>query len=202
MKTTWSCGVVSAIGLVGLSLLAPGCNDSNSSPSSGAGAATPAATAPPAAGGSGDSVGAPECDDVLKKASAPGCKDKPGMSAIEANRQNWKNGLANATSKDATIQACKATMNAVKAVCGDIQAGGATGGGAGAGGPGDSVGDPECDDVLKKAAAPACKDKPGISAITANRQNWKNGLANAMTKNATIQACKATMNTLKAAGCH
>jgi len=83
-----------------------------------------------AASGSGDSVGAPECDEVLKKAAE--CKDKPGMSAITANRENWKNGVANATTKDATIMACKAAMEAVKAVGCDAQAGGATSPGAGA----------------------------------------------------------------------
>ncbi|MBI4955565.1 MAG: hypothetical protein HY908_26335 [Myxococcales bacterium] len=160
-----------------------------------------------AAGASGESVSAPECDEVLKKAAAPECKDKPGMSAITANRDNWKNGLANATTKDATIQACKAAMEAVKAVgCG----GGATGAGAptsasasasaGAGAT-DSVGAPECDEILEKAASPACKDKPGMSAITANRDNWKNGLSTAMTRDATIQACKAAMEALKAVGC-
>ncbi len=133
---------------------------------------------------------------MLKKAAAPDCKDKPGISTIGANRENWKNGLANAATKDATVQACKAAMDTVHAVC-TTQASGATGASAGTGAT-DSVGAPECDEVLKKAAAPNCKNKPGISAFTANVSNWKNGLANAMTRDATIQACKAAMDTVKA----
>jgi hypothetical protein len=149
-----------------------------------------------ASGASGNSVGAPECDEALEKAAAPDCKDKPGMSAIGTNREQWKSGLSNAATKDATIQGCKAALDAVKAVC-STQAGGATRASAGAGAT-DSVGAPECDEVIKKAAAPDCKNKPGISAITANVPNWKMGLSNAMTKEATLQACKAAGDTVKA----
>ena len=84
-----------------------------------------------AASASGDSVGAPECDEVLKKAAAPECKDKTGISVITANRENWKNGLANARTKDATLQACKAAMETLKAVGCDTQAGGTSAGGGG-----------------------------------------------------------------------
>jgi hypothetical protein len=78
-----------------------------------------------ASAGATDSVGAAECDELLKKATAPDCKDKPGMSAIVANTTNWTNGLSTAATRDAIIQACTAWMNAVNAACGS--AGVATG---------------------------------------------------------------------------
>ena len=108
-----SYSAVSVSGLLGLSLVAIACTQASETSSSGPSSAT-AKTKAADAGGSGDSVGAPECDEVLKKAAS--CKDKPGMSAILANQENWKRGLANAATKDATITACKAAMEAVKAV--------------------------------------------------------------------------------------
>jgi hypothetical protein len=99
-------------------------------------------------------------------------------------------------------------IGAVVGACNNSSSGSA--GSAGSGGSaastpaaagGDSVGDPTCDDILKRAAAPGCKDKPGIAAITANRDNWKAGLSNSMTKDTIVQTCKSMADTLKAAGC-
>jgi hypothetical protein len=188
-RESYSVGSVS--GLLGLALAAVACSEPG--PTSSAG--TPSSTASANGGASGDSVGAPECDEVLKKAAS--CKDKPGMGPILANRDQWKSGLSNASTKDATIAGCKAAMETVNAVgCdgGGVMTGTApaSSGSAGAGSSaGDSVGAPECDEVLKKAAS--CKDKPGMSAILSNRDNWKRGLGNTATKDATITACKAAM---------
>jgi hypothetical protein len=95
-------------------------------------------------------------------------------------------------------------MDAVKAVCSAPTPGGSANAGAGAGsgsGSADSVGAPECDEILAKASSPSCKDKPGMSAIVANRANWKTGLSIAASHDATVQACKAAMEAVKAAGC-
>ncbi len=196
-RESYSVGSVS--GLLGLALAGVACSEPG--PTSSAG--TPSSTASANGGASGDSVGAPECDEVLKKAAS--CKDKPGMGPILANRDQWKSGLSNASTKDATIAGCKAAMETVNAVgCdgGGVMTGTApaSSGSAGAGSSaGDSVGAPECDEVLKKAAS--CKDKPGMSAILSNRDNWKRGLGNTATKDATITACKAAMEGVNAVGC-
>jgi len=207
MKTRSLC-LVWALGLLGVSVAA--CSQSSGSGSSATPATSDTAPAgkPSGASASGDSVGAPECDEALKKAAAADCKDKPGMSAIVGNREQWKSGLSNASTKDATIMGCKGALDSVKMVCGS---GGPPGSGSGgpvaapgaSGSPGmpaaDSVGAPECDEVLAKAAAPDCKDKPGMSAIGANRGVWKMGLSVAISREPTIQMCKQTMETVKTA---
>lgn len=213
MKKAWSRGVLGAVGLAGVGLLVFGCSQGGGG-TTGAGTATGtgtgAATKP-----AGDSVGAPECDEVLKKAAAADCKDKPGVAAISANKDNWARGISESMTKDATITACKAAMDTLKQVCsmsmpGSMGAGpGASAGPGSSASPGssaaaggdESVGAPECDEILKLASSPSCKDKPGMSAITANRGNWKNGLAMGPTREVTIMACKAAMDAIKAAGC-
>lgn len=203
----FSYSVVSVLGVLGLAVLGAACGQADSSATASADPAkapSGKASGGTQAGASGDSVGSPECDEVLKKATA--CKDKPGMAAIVQNRENWKAGIANAATKDATITACKSSMEAVKAVgCDGGAASGPAGSGSGApaasgaAGAADSVGAPECDDILAKATA--CKDKPGMSAITMNRENWKRGLEVAASRDATITACKAAAEALKAVGC-
>lgn len=210
-------GLVSALALAAGGLLVGACGDGGGSTTGASTSTTTASTAKSGgtaatnAGASGDSVGAPECDEVLRKATS--CKDKPGMAAIIANRDQWKSGLSNATTKDATIVGCKTAMEAVKAVgcdgggvggvapSGSGSAGAAPGPSAAAGATGDSVGAAECDEVLKLASSPECKDKPGMSAIAMNREGWKRGLEIAAARDATISGCKAAMEAIKAVGC-
>jgi hypothetical protein len=210
MKTTWSRSILAATPLVGLSLIVFGCSQASTSTTGGTSTATGTGTGTGAAqkAGSGDSVGAAECDEVLKMAASPECKEKPGMSAIVTNRENWKNGISNSATKDPTIQACKAALETIKMACNAPAMPGSAGaptaagsGSAAAGGSADSTGAPECDEVLKLAASDGCKDKPGAGAILANKANWKNGVSVSMSKDPTIQACKAALEALKLAGC-
>ncbi|MFO0611710.1 MAG: hypothetical protein U0414_03915 [Polyangiaceae bacterium] len=211
MKTTGARGLLAAVPFVGFALIVFGCSQASSS-TTGAGTTTATSTASSpqtkASDGSGDSVGAPECDEVLKLASSPECKEKPGIGPIVANRDNWRNGLANAATKDGTLQACKGAMEAIKAVgCaggsapGSGSASAPAGSGSAAVGSADSTGAPECDDVLRLAATDNCKDKPGVSAILAQKSAFKTGVSFGASKDATIQACKAAMQTLKTVGC-
>ena len=107
--------VRTGIEVFSLALVAIGCDVSVSSSGSSSTASAATSTAP--AGAAGDGVGATECDDVLKRAATPECKDKPGVATISGNRDNWKRGLSEANTKDATIQGCKAAMQTLDAVC-------------------------------------------------------------------------------------
>jgi hypothetical protein len=73
------------------------------------------------AAASGESTGAKECDDYLKEIEECAKKNpaigKPMLDTIAQTREAFKAGLSVGASKDATVQSCKQSADALKASC-------------------------------------------------------------------------------------
>jgi len=71
--------------------------------------------------GSGDSTGAKECDDYIKAiedcAKTNPMIGKPMLDSIAGTKEGFKAGIANAATKDATIQSCKSSADTIKSTC-------------------------------------------------------------------------------------